>query len=202
MPDYQQGKIYKLYVEGLEEFCYIGSTTESLSERLCKHRCQANKDNQKKTASCIMFQDDNNVLISLLELFPCNSKKELEERERHWLQQFPDAVNKNTPTQTWKERWEKNREHNAKKHKDWLEAHKEEEKEKQRQRRLADPEKAKAKDKASNANRDKAKRNEWKNKKVKCSGCNLIMSRNNFPTHKKNKHKDTEVSYELIETET
>ena len=198
MSNYSLGKIYKLFIRGLEEVCYVGSTTNTLSERLCLHRHQAKNDEQNKCASSCLFEEGNEVVIELLEDYPCNSKRELEERERFWLSKFPEAINKNIPTRGWQERWVQNRDHNLEKHREWLEAHKEEEAEKKKQRRLADLESARAKEKDANARRDKTKRNEWKNVKVSCSECGLVLSRNNFPTHKKNKHEGKEVTYTVL----
>jgi hypothetical protein len=198
MSDYSKGKIYKLYVKDIENVFYIGSTTESLSERLCHHRHQAKNANQKKTASALLFENDSIVVIELLEDYPSESKRSLEERERYWIDKYPKCINKNIPTRDWRERWYANHEHNLQKHREWLEANKEYHAEQRKQKRLANLEKQHAKDKESNARRDKEKRKAWKNAKVKCSLCNLILSRNNFPTHKKNLHQGQDCSYDLI----
>ena len=187
MSDYQQGKIYKLYVEGVEDFCYIGSTTESLSERLCKHRNSAKYESQNKTTACAMFENDNNVLISLIEDYPCNSKKELEEREKYWLLQFPDAINKNIPTQTWQERWYKNHEHNLTRQNKYKKDNKEYLSEQQKQRRLDNLEEHRKRDRdRRNANKDKI--NAKKKEKVECPECKKIMNKNSLWEHKKKVH--------------
>lgn len=80
MPDYQQGKIYKLKNE---ELVYIGSTTTTLQRRLIQHRCDAKYIN---LSSKLLFENGENVIIELVENFPCNSKKELLYRERFWVQ--------------------------------------------------------------------------------------------------------------------
>jgi hypothetical protein len=195
MPDYSQGKIYKLYVEGLEDFVYIGSTTETLTKRLYNHRHQANSPTQKKIASCVMFEDDNIVKIELIESFPCSSKNELEIRERYWLEQFPDTVNYNTPKRDWKERWEINKEHNHQKHREWIQKNKEQQKEYKKNKRLENLEEARAKDKESNTKRKEA-RALWKKQKVSCCSCNSIMNIDSFGRHKKRIHPDLQdVSY-------
>lgn len=199
MSDYSQGKIYKLYIRGLEEVCYIGSTTNTLSERLCIHRHQAKNDNQNKCASTCLFEDDNEVIIELLENYPCVSKKDLETRERYWLEQFPDCVNKNIPTRGWKERWYANHQHNLQKHREWLETNKAQQAEYRKAKRVNNPEEAREKDKRNNTTRNQDKRKAWKNARVVCSECGLILSRNNFPTHKKTKHEGQDATYSLVE---
>lgn len=209
MTDYSQGKVYLIYIPGLEEYGYVGSTVVPLNDRLRIHRHTAKSECKYKFASCVLFGEDNEVCIKLLEAWPCETKQELLEREKYWLTQYPEAVNKNPPILTEEERkahqkfftaraYEKNKDHNLQKHREWLEAHKEQESEKQKARREADLEAARAKDKRNNATRDKEKRKEWKNAKVTCGACGLVLSRNNFSTHKKNKHEGQEVEYILI----
>ena len=182
--DYSQGKIYKVGVIG-EEYCYIGSTTNTLTERMYNHKTNAKYERQKKTACCVLFEDGKIPYIELLESYPCESKLELEKRERYWLEQTLHAVNKNVPTQTWQERWEKNRELNLQKHREWLQAHKEEQSQKQKEKRLAlSEEDRKAKDKAEY---DKRKETALakKKEKVRCPVCDKEMNRNSLWTHKK-----------------
>lgn len=75
---YQNGKIYALKSKECEKY-YIGSTIQSLKDRLCdnkkKHRLQPNYISSYE----ILKYDD--CYIELIELFPCNNKQELQERE-------------------------------------------------------------------------------------------------------------------------
>ena len=191
MPDYSLGKIYRLYVVGNEGMPYIGSTCDSLNKRVSVHRNQAGSLTQTKTASCIMFAEGNEVRIELIEDFACATKLELETRERYWLEQNPNAVNKNTPTRTWKERWEKNKEHNVAVHKAYLAAHKDEiaahratpevraRENAAAKARLADPEKLKAHKEVRDGN---------KKERVKCPDCDKEMNKNSLWEHKKKIH--------------
>ncbi len=45
MPDYQKGKIYKLYSVSNEELVYYGSTIQPLNVRLSRHIREYNKNN-------------------------------------------------------------------------------------------------------------------------------------------------------------
>jgi len=97
MPDYQQSKIYKL-VCGESNKIYIGSTVQKLSKRRCEHA------NPKKYKSC-ESRTFINPTIHLIEDYPCDTKKELLERERFYIDKF-DCVNKVKPLRTreeWKE---------------------------------------------------------------------------------------------------
>jgi len=184
MSDYSTGKIYKLFVKGAEELCYIGSTVSTLVQRLYMHRHQAQSVTQNKSASYQMFEDGNEVEIKLIENYPCDSKKELETRERYWLEQFPESININTPTRTWKERWEANKEHNLKKHKQWLEANKEHIAEYNAGRKDIN----KAQQKARYDTGYKEKRSEAKKTKVECSICKKVMNKSSLWEHNKKLH--------------
>jgi len=82
---YLNGKIYKL-VCNKEDLIYIGSTIETLNTRLSKHKCSKN--------TCISRRiiDNGDYEIILLELYPCMCRRELEQREQEWMEQF-DCIN-------------------------------------------------------------------------------------------------------------
>ena len=92
MPDYANGKIYKIEpLNGEEGFTYIGSTTKkTLAERMTKHRSSYKlwKEGAKYyISSFILFEmfDLENCRIYLIENFPCNSIDELRAREGHYI---------------------------------------------------------------------------------------------------------------------
>ena len=186
--DYSNGKIYKLYVPGLEQFCYIGSTTNSLTQRMCHHRHQAKNPAQNKTASCQMFVDDIEPVIELVEAFPCNSKLELETRERYWIEQTPDCINTNKPTRTWKERWNENQERNKAEHKKWLKNNPEkvaQHRENAREKQVAS---ARAKRQAMTKEEREAhnkKRQEARAEKITCAICNAEITKGQKYRHDK-----------------
>lgn len=96
---YQRGKIYKLICNTTNK-CYIGSTCE---DRLCK-RIQKHKDSYRRyqkgtynyTSSYEIFAN-NNYDILLVENYPCNSKDELHSRERYWIENTENCVNRGNP---------------------------------------------------------------------------------------------------------
>ena len=116
--DYQLGKIYKITVnkfdEGEEIMTYYGSTCqEYLSSRLSGHIYNYkkylndnlnDKDNKYYTSSFQLFDKYgiDNIVIILMENYPCNSKAELEARERYYIENFK-CVNKHIPCRTKKE---------------------------------------------------------------------------------------------------
>jgi len=113
MPNYQQGKIYKLICPHTDKI-YIGSTAEEyLSQRLRNHNKNFKswqKGLHSNTSSFRLFELGD-VEIILLESYPCNSKDELTAKERYWIEQNKNLiVNINIPSRTDKERYQDNKE--------------------------------------------------------------------------------------------
>ena len=104
---YKNGKIYKLVCDATP-IVYYGSTIRTLSERLSHH---------KKFSDCSSKElfEMGNVSIHLIEEYPCNNKKELESRERIYiefmLKNFNHKIicNKRIPLRTHKEYRQENR---------------------------------------------------------------------------------------------
>ena len=98
MSKYQNGKIYKITNEDMPELVYYGSTIQTLKIRLSKHRYAClNKNNSSK----ILFNTEN-YNIQLIELYPCENRKQLCEREG-WYIRNNDCINKNIAGRTYKE---------------------------------------------------------------------------------------------------
>ena len=102
MPDYQQGKIYKL-VCNTTGLVYVGSTTE---KRLCSrlsghvgHFKNYEKGGNSKYCSSFEIIKNGNYEIILLENFPCNNSDELHQKERFYKENN-DCVNRNNPIRT------------------------------------------------------------------------------------------------------
>lgn len=70
------------------------------------------RTNSKETESFELFSSDglDNCRIELIEDYPCSCKKDLEARERYWIEK-EDCINKIIPTRTDREYYEANREH-------------------------------------------------------------------------------------------
>lgn len=183
MCDYSQGKIYRICLPGMEEFCYVGSTVLELSERIKSHKYSASCKDGYKFASCIFFTDDNEPIIELLEEFPCETKQELLAREKIWCDKYPDRVNKNPPILTDEERlirsreialkyFNKNKEKQRAAHRAYLAKNKEEQNEKNRLRMAEKRETG------------------FFSEKIKCEVCQKEISRNGLARHKRRIHSD------------
>jgi lipopolysaccharide export LptBFGC system permease protein LptF len=98
MPNYQNGKIYKIHSYKTDKI-YIGSTTVLLCKRFTGHKTD-NKTGRGTLAKQIFEYDD--VMITLIENYPCNDRNELEKRERYHIENN-NCINKNIPTRTNKE---------------------------------------------------------------------------------------------------
>ena len=102
MTRYQNGKIYQI-TDSNYTLCYIGSTTQSLSQRMACHRSYYKS--KSKQYSCFSLFDAfgiDNCKIELVEAFPCNSREELVKREGELIRQT-NCVNKTIPSRTRKQ---------------------------------------------------------------------------------------------------
>ena len=105
MPDYSKSKIYKLTTIHNPDLIYYGSTTVSLKKRKSGHKAQF-KSGIRKYMSFDLFElGENDVEITLMEDFNCYSKKELQDRER-WYIENNNCINKKVPNRTVKEYYE------------------------------------------------------------------------------------------------
>ena len=112
MPDYQRGKIYQIGDENYQE-CYIGSTVQELSMRMCGHRKDYRRfkeDDGRYLTVYNTFQKHGEAKcrIELMEEYPCNSRQELERREGELIRNT-ECSNKNIAGRTAKERYEDDR---------------------------------------------------------------------------------------------
>ena len=99
---YERGQIYKLVNDQLG-LTYYGSTVNALRKRLAQHK------NGLQCSSKILFQEGSDVKIYLVEECSFNSKIQLKQRERHYIENN-DCVNKNIPSRTNKEWYQTNKE--------------------------------------------------------------------------------------------
>jgi hypothetical protein len=80
---YKKGKIYKL--ECKDGHYYIGSTVNQLKYRLSNHKQDSKKFFDRLVYKHIESIGWNSVEIKLIEEYPCNSNKELHEREDYYI---------------------------------------------------------------------------------------------------------------------
>ena len=105
MNKYQNGKIYKLVCDN-SPLVYYGSTSQKyLCDRLASHKYNCKKRN---CGSKELF-NLGKVSIHLIEKYPCNSKKELEDREKIYIKfilknfDYKIICNKKIPSRTKEE---------------------------------------------------------------------------------------------------
>jgi len=95
MPDYQQGKIYKLWSPS-KNLVYYGSTIQSLAQRLAKHKNgykrYNNGDNNLYVTSHLVL-DCEDYKMELVEEYPCNNKQQLLIKEGEYIKNN-DCVNR------------------------------------------------------------------------------------------------------------
>ena len=120
MPNYQNGKIYKI-VNDINDNVYYGSTTQKyLCSRMSGHRKRpvSIKKLDCPISSCKIF---------LVEDFPCDTKEQLLQRERFYIENN-ECINKQIPTRTIREyqKTEKFKEYTKKYYKDYYQKNKKE----------------------------------------------------------------------------
>src|SRR5271156_1806126 len=96
---YQNGKIYKIKSSKTEQI-YIGSTCNTIEHRFDCHMREHRHwdlyhDNFYSSFDILILGD---AVIELIELFPCDDMKELEQREEYWINQnINNCVNMRFP---------------------------------------------------------------------------------------------------------
>ena len=102
--NYRNGKIYRI-VCNVTGLIYVGSTCQTLSQRLTKHRGYYKEllaNPEKKVSTSVKVISGGDYDIVLLEKCPCDSKEELHKRERHYIESI-ECVNKIIPGRSIKE---------------------------------------------------------------------------------------------------
>ena len=95
MPNYQEGKIYKIYNTVNDEI-YIGSTTRKLSERMAEHRkpYTIKRHGHLPIYEAFIEFGVENFFIELVEKCPCNDIEELSKKEGEYIRKLKPSLNK------------------------------------------------------------------------------------------------------------
>ncbi len=107
MPNYQEGKIYTIRNYTDNEMIYVGSTTQTLSRRLAKHRGNCKVGKKISLYSHIVNDDWSNWYIELYEYYPCNNRTELDRKEGEVIRDI-GTINKCIAGRTKKEYYKMN----------------------------------------------------------------------------------------------
>lgn len=171
MGKYSNGKIYKL-VNDVNDEIYVGSTCNSLSKRIAKHRYFA-KTKPSQVHRCMNVIGWDNVKIILIEEYPCDNRMQLERRERYWIDELKPSLNKALPGRTYEEWKEENKEMLQQYMKEYNLQHKDTKREYDKKYREDNAEKRKQQEKEF-YEKNKDKINEERKKKMKCDcGCEV-----------------------------
>lgn len=126
---YQNGLVYKLCCNDpqITDF-YVGSCC-NFSRRKSTHKTACTNENVKDYHYPVyQFIRLNggwkNWSMIELEKYTCNSKRELEKREREVMQELKATLNKSVPTRSPNERYEDNKETILQYHKEYYHEHK------------------------------------------------------------------------------
>lgn len=92
--NYQNGIIYKMLDTRTQALVYIGCTCQQLSQRMATHR-STSKKGTSRLYTHLRNEGTQFFAIHNLELFPCSSSSELEERETFWMQKLQPEYNTN-----------------------------------------------------------------------------------------------------------
>ena len=121
MPDYKEGKIYKIKCNETGEQ-YFGSTTYSLQSRLNNHK---SKIKSKKQCMAKQIINRGNFQIELVENYSCETSHELHKRERFYIDNN-ECINHVIPTRTQKEYRQLHKEKFNECNRIWLKEHRQE----------------------------------------------------------------------------
>ncbi len=112
MNPYLQAKIYKISSPSSPS-CYIGSTTLSLHIRHMMHKNSHNAFTNWKSQYLTSFDiiKYNDSIITLIEDYPCNTRKELAAQEGTHIRNTPNCVNKNISGRTMSQYYIDKRQH-------------------------------------------------------------------------------------------
>ena len=115
MVNYNKGIIYKLCCKDPKiTDIYIGSTTDFTKRKWNHKTCCTNKDDKSYNYNVYKFIREHgnwdNWDIIQVEAYNAENKRDLESRERHWIEDLKSTLNRKIPTQTSLEYYQNNRE--------------------------------------------------------------------------------------------
>ena len=109
MPNYQEGKIYKVFTS-INNDLYIGNTTQTLSYIMKEHRADCKIRPHLPLYKAMVEYAKAYFYIELLEKHPCNDKLELDRKEGEYIRSLNPVMNQMIPGRGPKERYVDNKE--------------------------------------------------------------------------------------------
>ena len=124
--NFQNGKIY-IIRNRINDLIYIGSTCQSLSQRMVQHRRDMNVKRCQKWKLYQQMRElhKDNFYIELLENYPCNTRNELNRKEGEYIRNYQSKLNRIIAGRTDKEYREDNKEKAKEYHKEYQQTHEE-----------------------------------------------------------------------------
>jgi len=174
MPDYSQGKIYKI-ISSECDLVYYGSTVLPLSKRFSLHKSEFKRWTNGLTKQCcssFKIIEKGNSEIVLLENYPCQNEIELKTRERFYIENN-DCVNKIIPNRTIKEH-----------KKQYYQLNREIILEKDKKRRQENSEKI-LEQRRQHYHENKDLISELRKEKISCEFCGSIVTKNHIRRHQR-----------------
>ena len=125
MKDYSKGKIYKLWNE-IDDRIYIGSTCQTLAQRMGEHRRCINKTRDKnfKLYQYMTEVGVDNFKIELLEECECENNDQVRKREGECIREHKPALNTRIEDRTRGEYYQDHRNEIRTRAREWWENNK------------------------------------------------------------------------------
>ena len=122
---YQKGVIYRIVCKDPTiKDVYVGSLRCNFTQRKYGHKTHCNnKNNKNYNAPVYKFIRENGgwdnwEMIEIIK-YPCNTKRELETKEREYIEMLGGTLNKHIPTKTKPEYYQENKQMFIDKAKEW-----------------------------------------------------------------------------------
>lgn len=128
------GFVYKI-ISSIGDKVYIGSTTQGLNKRYSNHKNKYKNPTKYTYTSFLLFDEYgiDTCSIHMIETVEFKEKDELFIRERYWIDNTDNCVNKSKPNYT-KEEKDESKEKEKERKKKWYEENKDKEDFKQKRR--------------------------------------------------------------------
>ena len=182
---YKRGIIYTIRNIKDDTMIYVGSTINNLSKRFDSHKRTCKAGTSFNLYKHIENNDWTDWYIELYEAYPCNNKKELNQREGQVIREI-GSINKCIAGRTKKEYYNDNAEYFKEINKTYYEDNAEKYKKQRKEYYNENAEKYKEYSKTyyeNNADIIKEKRKE----KVCCDICGVFSTKNHLARHQKSK---------------
>ena len=124
--DYAKGKVYCVR-NTVNDDIYIGSTCQSLSQRMAQHRLDKGRERSKNRRIYKMMNevdDDNVFYIELIEDYPCENLYQLRKRQGELIREINPQLNMQVECRNKKEYYEDNKQYILSRNKGYYEENK------------------------------------------------------------------------------